>query len=101
MYQLKIYDNFNYMDESATYLHGRYGSYEEALEKAQAIVEEHIIHNYKPGMTVADMTANYTMFGEDPVIICDSPKKDNRNFSAWTYADEFAKKYYEQKTKKQ
>ncbi len=96
MYRLKIYDNFHYMDEDETYMHGAFSSYEEALQEAKLIVENHIIHNYKPGMLPEAMSADYTMFGEDPVIVSELWQEHNRRFSAWNYTSEFAERYYEE-----
>jgi hypothetical protein len=99
-YQLKIYDNFHYMDENEAYMHGAFATYEDALHAAKKIVEDHIISNYKPGMSPSEMSANYKMFGEDPIIISEFRQDDERQFSAWTYAQEFAKRYFEEQTKK-
>ncbi len=98
-YQLKIYDNFHYMDEEETYLHGQFATYEEALKAAKNIVEEHFKFNYKPGITESEMTANYTMFGEDPIII--NASGEVQKFSAWKYAEKYARSYYEKMKKEQ
>ncbi len=99
IYRLKVYDNFHYMQEDETYMHGEFSTYEEALQAAKSIVQEHIIHNYKPGMSPTEMSANYTMFGEDPIIISEPWQDDNKKFSAWDYAFEFAERYHEERTK--
>ena len=87
------------MDESEAYIHGTFATYEEALHTAKKIVEDHIISNYKPGMSPSEMSANYTMFGEDPIIINQFRQDDERKFSAWAYAREFAERYFEEQTK--
>ncbi|MEP6713681.1 MAG: hypothetical protein ABJA37_14740 [Ferruginibacter sp.] len=87
------------MDEDETYMHGEFSTYEKALQAAKSIVEEHIIYNYKPGMSPTEMSANYTMFGEDPIIISEPQQVESEKFSAWDYAYEFTGKYHKERTK--
>ncbi len=51
-------------------------------------------------MRPADMSYNYTMFGEDRVIISEPWQDFEKSFSGWDYAKEFAKKYYKKKTER-
>ena len=92
-YKLKIYDNLHYMDDEEAYLHGSFNSYEAALAAAKKIVEEFINSNYEKGFKPEDLTSQYKMFGEDPVVI--NPLGEVQKFSAWNYAEEYAKSYCE------
>lgn len=76
-------DNFAFMDTSERYKDGEYDSYEEAMAKCKAIVDDYLDSALEPGMTAEQLLASYQMFGEDPFII--GNKKDD--FSAWKYAE--------------
>jgi hypothetical protein len=84
-YHLRIYDNFHYMDESEAYDHGQFGTYEEAVTAAKAIVDEFFHQNWKSGIDPDQLLGQYTLYGEDPVILPDGPGEHER-FSARTYA---------------
>jgi hypothetical protein len=84
-YHLRVYDNFHYMDESEAYDHGQFGTYEEALTAAKAIVDEFFKQNWKSGIAPDDLLGQYSQYGEDPVILPDEPGGHER-FSARTYA---------------
>lgn len=62
-----------------------YSECENALTACKKIVDEFLVQNYSVGMTAEDLSKIYTMFGEDPFIISDTPKS---LFSAWNYAKE-------------
>jgi hypothetical protein len=81
-FEIFVDDNFHYMDEEHRYSEGKYPSYEEALAKAKAIVEEALQHCHQAGMTSRELYESYVGFGEDPFII---PVGDPP-FSAWEYA---------------
>lgn len=86
-------DNFDYMDEDATTVHGRYANLEEAIAACIAITDA----------SVKEHGDGYTSFGDDPWV---SPRPsaeelaaalsghpewpaaafDSGFFSAWTYA---------------
>jgi len=79
------------MDESEAYNHGNYKTYEEAERAAKKIVDEFLEANYSRGMTAEILLAQYSMYGEDPVIFpVDYPK--GKRFLAREYAQEAAKK---------
>ena len=84
-FYLRVYDNYHYGDESEAYNHGSYPSYETAVAAAEAIVDEFLYANHKPGMTADELVAQYVMFGEDPVILPDE-HGDMESFSARKYA---------------
>src|SRR5664279_5111286 len=83
-YYLKVYDNYNYMEESDTYLVKGIGTAEDALRRAKGMVESFLEQNWKPGMDYGTVNALYTMYGEDPVIFSDNGQ--NVEFSASNYA---------------
>ena len=77
---VRVYDNFHHMDEQESYDRGEYGTFEEALAAAKEIVERSVAeHGFDHAM--------YTMFGEDPAIVC-PPGNPHPRFSAWDYAAE-------------
>jgi hypothetical protein len=70
------------MDEDERYTHGEFETLEAAVEAAKKIVDDGLLHGYKPGMSAAALYSQYTMFGEDPWISC----AETKPFSAWQYA---------------
>ena len=82
-YVVHIYENFHYMDASGSYEHGRYQTYDAAVQAAQRIVDEALHSLHERGMTADELFRAYTMFGEDPVVV---PSDAHQSFSAWTYA---------------
>ena len=88
MYRVRIWDNFHYMDEEEAFDHGTFETYEQALAAAKKIVEESVEeHGYD--------NAQYTMFGDDPGILC-PPGASHPHFSAWDYAAELCKRHQSQ-----
>ncbi len=83
-YELFVDDNYHYLDEESRYSAGTFDSYEEALAKAKAIVDEFLQQSFVPGMRSRELFKIYIGFGEDPFIV---PSGDSR-FSAWEYARE-------------
>ncbi len=81
-FELFVDDNYHYMDEQSRYKAGTYSSYDEALARAMAIVDEFLEQNHQPGMTSQELYQGYIGFGEDPFIIPESQPR----FSAWNYA---------------
>ena len=88
-YNLKVYDNYHYGDESEAYNHGWYDTYEEAEIAAKAIVNESLEHNWSRGMNPDILIAQYCLYGEDPVIM-PAENTASRNFSGRDYANENA-----------
>ncbi len=85
-YHLRVYDNFHYGDESEAYDHGSYPTYEAAVIAAKAIVDEFLNQNWKPGIEPDDLLSQYSLYGEDPVILPNEPGEHER-FSARKYAE--------------
>ncbi len=81
-------DNFHYQDEDERYRLGTYATYEEALEACRALVRKDLEHHYKPGMSSADLFAQWSGFGEDPFIR--PTPEGTEQFSAYEYAKERA-----------
>ncbi len=77
-------DNFHYMDEDERYKQGEYDNPDEAMRACKKVVENSI--EYKQGVTVDELFADYCMFGDDPFIIGDI------TFSARKYAKEYCEK---------
>jgi hypothetical protein len=68
-YKVHIDDNFHYMDEDARVTAGSYDSLEEALEKCREIVIRSLNDLYENGITPEKLSAQWSMFGEDPFIV--------------------------------
>jgi len=82
-YQVLVDDNFHYMDQDERYTLGQFDNLDEAIAACKRIVDEFLIHSYKPGMTAEELYQGYVGFGEDPFIVGPGA---TREFSAWAYA---------------
>ena len=84
-YRLRVYDNYHHADESEAYDHGEYDTYDEAESAAKAIVNEFLKHNWSRGKTPGMLLAEYSLNGEDPIVL---PAEDpaGKRFSAADYA---------------
>ena len=89
-FSLKVFDNFQYGE---SYLHGKYGSYEEALRAAEMIVEEFIESNHKPGMSAAELAASFALYGEEAVVLDVTTNRMDNRFSARKYAALYSQRY--------
>jgi hypothetical protein len=85
-YNVRVYDNYHYMDEDEAYDLGPFETAEEALEVARQIVRESVRSMAEGCTTVDEVMSQYKSFGDDPVVI-GSPSVQ---FSAWSYAQAFA-----------
>lgn len=79
LFRVRVYDNFHYMDYSASWISGEYATYDEALIRAKRIVVESC---KEFGFDMA----KYVMFGEDPAI--EGAGEEHPLFSARDYARE-------------
>ena len=68
-YKVCIDDNYHYMDEDERYAIGSYDSLEEAVEKCQDITIRSLKELYETGITPENLSAQWSMFGEDPFIV--------------------------------
>lgn len=83
-YKVMVDDNFHFMDESERYSSGEFDTYEEAVAKCKAIVDDYLQSALESDMTAEQLFGSYTMFGEDPYIV--GGREDS--FKAWDYAKE-------------
>jgi len=68
-YSVCIDDNYHYMDESARATVASYDSLEKALEKCKKITIRSLTSFYEEGITPEKLSAQWSMFGDDPFII--------------------------------
>ncbi len=68
-FKVIIDDNYHYGDESERYTVGSYASLEEALDKCKEITLESLKHFYEKGISPEKLSAQWSMFGEDPYIV--------------------------------
>ena len=67
-YTVCVDDNYHYMDESERKTVGSYDSLEKALERCKEVTIRSLEDFYEEGMTPEKLSAQWTMFGEDPFI---------------------------------
>ena len=67
-YKVYVDDNYHYMDESERYAVGSYHSLEDALEKCKEITIGSLVDLVEKGITAENLSAQWSMFGEDPFI---------------------------------
>ena len=84
-FKVFVDDNFHFMDEEERDLHGEYGTREEAVAAARAIVNASLADLYREGMSAEQLLEQYKSFGDDPFV---APSDDSTRFSAWDYASE-------------
>ena len=89
-YYLRIFDNNHHWDETSSYDHGEYKTYEDAVIAAKKIVKEFFVGECHSGKTEGDLMASFAMYGEEPVVFPDEPKNGSR-FSPSDYAEEYVK----------
>ncbi len=68
-YEVHIDDNFHYMDESERYSVGSYRSLEKAIEKCRKMTIRSLKDLYEKGITPEKLSAQWSMFGDDPFIV--------------------------------
>jgi hypothetical protein len=85
------------MDEDKARIRGSFTSYELTLAAAKDIVQRFMKEQYKWEIEPATLVSQYTLYGEDPVIIADDEDFSEDRFSAWSYARDFATSYCEKK----
>lgn len=87
-YELLVDDNFHFMDESYRFSAGTFDRYEDAVAKAQAMIDGELVHMLKgkDGVSADELYDLYMGFGNDP-FIAGEPQPEEI-FSASTYARE-------------
>jgi hypothetical protein len=83
LYKVMVDDNFHHMDEGERYQYAELGSCAEAIAACKKIVDDFLLSERKPGMTVEELWSLYTAFGDDAFIV--TADKECR-FSGWEYA---------------
>ena len=84
-YRVFVDDNFHFMDESERYALGEFATLDQAVAACQRLVDAFLGAAYTPGMSAAELTAQYATFGEDPFIVSGDGRVP---FSAHAYANE-------------
>jgi hypothetical protein len=85
-YKVMVDDNFHYMDVDERREHGSYWTLDEAISACAALVDRSLAESYRPGMTVAELLAQYAAFGDDPFIVAPPGTAKGVPFSARDYA---------------
>ena len=67
-YTVRILDNFHFMDQSEEYNSGTYDTYDEAVAKCKAILDDFLESAYQPGETAEQLYGTYVHYGESPLI---------------------------------
>ena len=87
-YQVLVYDNNHYGDESERTDYGVFPSAEEAIAKSKWIIDNDLTWMWMPAMSAADLYQLYICWGPDPVVVPLDPSDPEVAFSAWPYAKE-------------
>ena len=87
-YQVLVYDNNHYGDESERIDYGRFATADEAIAKSKKIIDDDLKAMWKPGMSATDLYQLYICWGPDPVVVPLNPNNAEVAFSAWRYAKE-------------
>ncbi|MCH8476106.1 MAG: hypothetical protein LAT55_12870 [Opitutales bacterium] len=88
-YAVIVADNFHYMNEDESYLHGLYATYDEALGMARAITRRSLAE--AGGNNPEEIVERYKQVGDDPYILpFGGAQAPEHRFSAWTYAESIA-----------
>lgn len=67
-YTVRNLDNFHFMDKSEEYNSGTFDTYEEAVLKCKAILNDFLESAYQPGDTAETLYGTYVQYGETPLI---------------------------------
>jgi len=67
-FEVFIDDNYHYMDESARTSAGLFSSLDEAIVKCKEITVSSLEHFYEEGITPEKLSAQWSLFGDDPFI---------------------------------
>jgi len=68
-YQVFIDDNFHYADEDERLAAGSYATLEEAIVRCKEITIQSLKDLYEEGISPERLSAQWTMFGNDPFIV--------------------------------
>jgi hypothetical protein len=84
-YNIKIDDNYHYMDESERRDGGIYDTPEKAMEECERITTQSLNELYEEGMDPIKLSSRWSLFGDDPFISGDDGSVP---FSARTFVTE-------------
>ncbi len=86
-YKIYLEEDYWFQDDPELLSAGKviYETYEEALRECKRMIDDFLIRNYKPGMTVDELYNLYLQFSDEPYII---PRGENNQFSHSKYAKE-------------
>ena len=90
-YQVLVYDNNHYGDESERTDYGVFATANEAIAKSKKIIDDDLDATWKPGTSAAELYQLYICWGPDPVVVPLNPNDPAVAFSAWPYAKERCK----------
>ena len=62
-----------------------FDTYPAAVARCQAVVDDFLAGNHRPGMAAAELLAAFQTFAEEPFIV--PPAPDGPSFSTWEYAE--------------
>ena len=68
-YKVLIDDNYHYMGESKPLDGGAFHSLENAIERCKEITIKSLEHMYEEGISPEKLSAQWSMFGDDPFIV--------------------------------
>jgi hypothetical protein len=79
-----VNDNFHPTDPLERYSQRGFHTYAAAVAACEAIVDDFLAANHRPGMTAGELLDAFKTFGEEPFIVPAPPA--GPSFSAWDYA---------------
>lgn len=90
-YAVHILDNFHFMDQSEEYDSGNFDTYEEAVAKCKAILDDFLESAYQQGETAEQLYGTYVHYGESPIIWGDKLGNFDSNVYARMRCNEIVK----------
>lgn len=92
-YTVRILDNFHFMDQSEEYNSGNFDTYEEAVTKCKAILDDFLESAYQPNDTADQLYGTYTQYGETPLIWGDNLGNFDSNIYARERCEQIVKRH--------
>ena len=84
-YTVKIDDNYHSMYEEDSLTDKSYDNLKEAVKRCEEITVRSLEDVYEEGITSEKLSAQWSMFGEDPFIVREEGEKDEVPFSARSF----------------
>ena len=85
-YQVLVYDNNHYGDESERVDYGVFATVDDAVAKSKKIIDDDLKAMWTPGTSATALYQLYICWGPDPVVVPLDPNGPEVAFSAWLYA---------------